>query len=497
MVLGDQLNPASAAFDGFDDRRDAVLQIEADEEARYVPQHKQRLVLFFSAMRHFRDAARAVGRRVVYSALDDDENRGTLAAELIRIAAELEPEQIMVLEPGDWRVRAALAALDLPIEFRPDRDFLCDTRTFEEFAEGRRSLVLEDFYRMMRRRLGILIDRDGEPIGGAWNFDRENRKAFGRKGAPLIPPRLLPEPDRVTGEVMALVERRFPDAPGRMAALIHPVTRAHAQLVLDGFVRMMLPDFGHFQDAMLGGKPFLFHSLLSPALNLHLLSAREVVDAVLDSPADAPLNAVEGFVRQIIGWREFVRGIYWRHMPDYAAMNVLDAQLPMPRFYWTGETEMRCLADAIGHTIEHGYAHHIERLMVLGQFTLLLGVRPYDVHRWHLSMFVDAIDWVSLPNALGMSQHGDGGIVGTKPYVASGNYIARMSDHCRRCRYDPHKAVGDDACPFTTLYWDFLARHAQRFAGSQRMRYQYANLRRKDEKELNSQLSHRDFLIWS
>ena len=215
-----------------------------------------------------------------------------------------------------------------------------------------------------------------------------------------------------------------------------------------------------------------------------MLNPREVVDRAIGALGRAPLPAVEGFVRQIVGWREFVRGIYWHFMPGYAERNALDAQHPAPRFLWTGETDMRCMAEATRHTIEHAYAHHIERLMVLGLFNLLLGVRPTDVHRWHLSMFWDAIDWVSLPNALGMSQHADGGVIGTKPYAASGNYIDRMSDYCRGCRYDPRKATGDDACPFTTLYWDFLARHRGRFATNPRMRYPYLNLDRKETGEV-------------
>ena len=284
---------------------------------------------------------------------------------------------------------------------------------------------------------------------------------------------------------MAMVQRLFPNNPGRLDDFDLPVSGAQAKRVLEDFVTHRLASFGRYQDAMRGGEAVLFHSRLSVPLNLHMLQPRDVVDAALRQH-DVPLNSLEGFIRQIIGWREFVRGIYWRLMPDYAERNALDADLPMPRFFWTGETDMRCLHEAIGHTIEHGYAHHIERLMVLGQFCLLLGVRPYDVHRWHISMFVDAIDWVSLPNTLGMSQHADGGTIGTKPYAASGNYINRMSDHCRHCRYDPHKSVGANACPFTTLYWDFLARHAARFRNNRRMTFPYRNLARKDRHEVSA-----------
>ncbi len=373
---------------------------------------------------------------------------------------------------------------NLPIEIREDRHFLCSRETFDAFADEHPRLILETFYRFMRRRLGVLLEPDGTPRGGAWNFDAENREPLNRNKAPPIPRPLRFTPDPVTEEVLAAVARGFPDSPGRLDGFDLPVTREHGLALLEDFTAHRLSHFGRYQDAMLGGEPYLFHSRLSGPLNLHLLRPDEVVNAVLSNPGGAPLNAVEGYVRQVIGWREFARGIYWRFMPDYAEENALGADLPVPRFYWTGETDMRCLSEAIGHTIDHAYAHHIERLMVLGLFCLLLGVRPYDVHRWHMSMFWDAIDWVSLPNTLGMSQHGDGGVVGTKPYAASGNYINRMSDHCRHCRYTPGKATGEDACPFTTLYWDFLARHRTRFAKNARMKYAYLNLARKDPGEV-------------
>lgn len=345
---------------------------------------------------------------------------------------------------------------------------------------------METFYRFMRRKLRILVDDDDNPVGGAWNFDAENRKSFGLRERPQFEPLPKFDPDQTTRDVIDTVKKLFPDSPGRIESFNLPVTRTQARTALENFVTHRLPQFGTYQDAMRGGEPFLYHSVLSGPLNLHVLDPREVIDQVLDRGATAPLNAIEGFVRQIAGWREFVRGIYWRRMPEYAHENALEAHLPMPGFYWTGDTEMRCLSEAIGHTIDHAYAHHIERLMVLGLFALLLGVRPYDVHLWHMSMFWDAIDWVSLPNTLGMSQHGDGGVVGTKPYAASGNYINRMSNHCRNCRYDPKLAVGENACPFTTLYWDFLARNRRHLGSNIRMKYQYANLDRKDAGELRS-----------
>jgi deoxyribodipyrimidine photolyase-related protein len=441
---------------------------------------------FFSAMRNFRDAQRANGRRVFYSELDDPRNRGSLSSEISRYIDEIAPNRIKVLDPGDWRVANSLRKLVLPIEFCDDRDFLRSRPAFEEFSRAHSRPAMETFYRTMRRKLGILIDQNGKPIGGTWTLDSDNRAAFGRDGPPMHIRMKRFRPNSATKEATAMVQREFSDNPGKLDTFDLPVTREQAVSALDDFVEHRLADFGRYQDAMYSREPFLFHSYLSGLLNLHLLTPREVIESTLRNTGNAPLNSIEGFVRQVIGWREFVRGIYWREMPGYADLNVLEADLPVPVFYWTGETDMRCLAEAIGHTIDHAYAHHIERLMVLGLFCLLLGVRPYDVHLWHMSMFWDAIDWVSLPNALGMSRYGDGGVVGTKPYVASGSYINRMSDYCGHCRYDPREATGETACPFTTLYWDFLARHERRFAKNPRMRQQYANLHRKDDGELGN-----------
>ncbi len=494
LVLGDQLDERSAAFDGFESAEDAICQMEVREEAAYIPQHKLRIAFFFTAMRHFRDSQRAKQRRAIYSEIGDPANRGSFSAELRRHFDELKPGRIIVLEPGDWRVRRQLEETGLPIEFRADRHFLCSQEVFNRFADEHPRLTLETFYRFMRRSLDVLLNPDGSPVGGAWNFDAENRAPFNRKTAPPIPKPIEFVPDAVTREVLKIVAKQFPNNPGRLSGFRFPVTREQAAAALDDFVSHRLSNFGRYQDAMLEGEPLLFHSHLSGPLNLHLLNPREVIHAAISHPGGAPLNAVEGFVRQVIGWREFVRGIYWRQMPHYADSNALDANLPMPRFYWTGETGMRCLSQAIGHTIDYAYAHHIERLMVLGLFALLLGVRPYDVHRWHMSMFWDSVDWVSLPNALGMSQHGDGGVIGTKPYAASGNYINRMSDHCKLCRYKPDKAVGEDACPFTILYWDFLDRHKSRFARNPRMKYPYLNLSRKDPAELKLIRSRADAL---
>ena len=488
LVLGDQLNRDSAVFDDSDKGRDAVLMLEVTEEAVYVPQHKLRLTLFFSAMRHFRDRLRDDGWEVCYSHLDERNNRGNLASELSRWLNKTRPGSLLVCRPGDYRVlgmiEQVVQVVGCQLDLREDCHFYSDPQEFADYADGRENLRLEHFYRWMRRRHDVLIE-DGKPVGGDWNYDADNRKSFGKDGPGKIKAPRAFRPDYLTRDVMAMVEKRFPNHPGETDDFDYPVTPTQAQTALRDFVKHRLARFGDYQDAMAAGRPYLFHSRLSAVLNLHLLDPRTVVDAVVAAyeSGDAPLNAVEGLVRQILGWREFVRGIYWWKMPDYAEMNALDADQGMPALMWNGETEMCCVRDSVRQLNRHAYAHHIQRLMVLGQFALLLGVRPDAVNRWHLAMYIDAVDWVSVPNVLGMSQYADGGVMASKPYAASGAYIDRMSDYCADCRYEPRSATSASACPFTVLYWDFLSRNRQRIGRNQRLGLQYRNLDRKSDEE--------------
>jgi deoxyribodipyrimidine photolyase-related protein len=484
IVLGDQLDAGAAVLDGFDPARDGILMTEAAEEATYVPQHRKRLVLFFAAMRHFAEGQRALGRRVLYHRIDDDRAPLTLADSLRAAIAAEAPAEIAVTRPGDWRVLEALRTVAPDLRLVEDRHFLSTPADWAEMRAGRQRFILEDYYRALRRRTGWLMDGD-EPVGGAWNFDKENRRPFGPNGPGFTPGRPGPVDDPITAEVIRFVNLRFPDAPGTTEGFAEPVTRAQALVHLQHFIDHRLPLFGDHQDAIALGQPTLWHSRLSAALNLKLLTAREVCEAAIVAWEEgrAPLNAVEGFVRQILGWREFTRGVYWTLMPTYAEGNALEAEAPLPAFFWTGETDMACLRDALGQLHREAYAHHIQRLMVLGLYLMLHGVRPAETNAWHIGMYIDAIDWVSLPNMLGMSQHADGGVMGTKPYCASGAYIDRMSDACRTCRFDPKQATGPKACPFTTLYWDFLARHEMRFRPNMRMKMQLANLDRKTPEE--------------
>ena len=487
VMLGDQLDFHSAALDDFDKERDQIWMAEVADESTHVWTHKARIAMFLAAMRNFHAALERRRYPVRYRKLDDPQNLGSLAAELKHAIKECRPEKIVLVRPGEWRVRESLreAAADVPVDEREDRHFYSTPAEFEAHAKGRKQLRLEFFYRELRRKHDVLMTGD-QPEGGKWNYDSENRGAFGKQGPPSLRPPKAFKPNAITQEVFNLVERTFPDHPGSLQHFDWPVTAKQAQTALHDFVEHRLSTFGDYQDAMWTDEPYLYHSRLSAALNLKLIDPREVVDAAVAAyhGGHAPLNSVEGFVRQILGWREYVRGIYWASMPEYLERNELGAKAPLPDFYWDGETEMNCLAQAIGQTLDYGYAHHIHRLMVTGLFALLLGVDPKQVHAWYLAVYVDAVEWVELPNSLGMSQFADGGVMASKPYVATGKYIQRMSNYCQGCRYDPAKAVGDDACPFTTLYWDFLDRHQSRLAGNNRMVMQLKNLERKKEEDV-------------
>ena len=501
IVLGDQLDAQSSALEGFDATQDVVWMAEVAEESTHVWSAKQRIAVFLSAMRHFAEALRECGLPLVYARLDEPGNLGTLPAELSKVITQLQPTALVLTAPGDWRVLQSLRAVAkqhaLALDLRDDTHFFSTVREFAAHADGRKQLRLEYWYRELRHKHGILMEGKA-PVGGQWNFDADNREAFGKAGPQNVPPPTRFAPDTITQEVMALVNTRFASHPGTLHSFGWPVTRPQALLALQAFIAQRLPLFGQYEDAMWAGEAWLYHSHLSCALNLKLLNPREVVQAAEDAyrTGHAPLAAVEGFIRQILGWREFVRGVYWSHMPDYLERNALDARAALPAWYWTGQTDMACLKDAITQTLEQGYAHHIQRLMVTGLYALLLGVKPQAVHAWYLSVYVDAVEWVELPNTLGMGQFGDGGLMASKPYVASGKYIQRMSNHCKACKYDPAQPTGPNACPYTTLYWDFLMRHEELLKKNPRMAMQLKNLARLDatarEAIKDQATSHRD-----
>ena len=491
IILGDQLDPNSAVFEGETDAEHHFWMAEVTCETTRIRSHKIRTGYFISAMRHFRDTLKDRGHSLIYRTFDETGDtpdfRSALEKDLPRIA----PDKLRMVPPGEYGLYLTFtdiaARQGLELEWLPDRHFLTSPRAFRAYAKGRKQLRMEYFYREMRKQSGLLLDADGNPEGGKWNYDAANRSAFPISGPDPLPRHKRFPPDALTRGVLEEIDRRFPDHPGDPATFDWPVTPAQALEALEDFIEHRLPLFGKYQDAIWTGEPFLYHARLSCALNVKLIDPLTVCKAVEAAwradPVRIPLEAAEGFIRQIIGWREYVRGIYWLKMPGYLDKNELSATRDLPGFYWTGETDMACMRDALNQTLTYGYAHHIQRLMVTGLFSLLLGVDPRQIHEWYLAVYLDAVEWVELPNTLGMSQYADGGIMASKPYAATGKYIRRMSNACAGCRYNPATRTGEDACPFTTLYWDFLDRHRDTLAANPRMSLQVRNLERISETE--------------
>lgn len=499
LVLGDQLTFDNPALAGFDPGCDRVLMIEAASEATQVWSHRARIALFLSAMRHFRQALADRGWPCDYLALDDESLPADFAQRLAGALRARRPQVLAVCEPGEWRMDELLQAqareAGVPLERLEDTHFLCSRSAFARWAAGRRELRMEYFYREMRRRHGVLMQGD-QPAGERWNFDADNRQGFGARGPGLVPPPLRFEPDAITREVLALVAARFADHPGSLDSFAWPVTREQALALLHDFIEARLPDFGPFQDAMWTGLPWGWHALLSTSLNLHLLHPREVIDAAECAWREqgVPLASVEGFIRQVLGWREFIRGVYWLDMPGLREANHFDHHQPLPAWYWTGDTRMACMREVVGQTLAHGYAHHIQRLMVTGQFALLAGLSPQAVADWYLAMYVDAIEWVELPNVAGMALFANGGRFTSKPYVASGQYVARMSNYCEGCAYRPQQRHGQGACPMTTFYWAFLDRHEEALARNPRTALMVRNVARLEDAERAAIRAHADLL---
>lgn len=487
IVFGDQLDLEATLIRSLAPG-DTILMMEVASESRHVPSHKQRTALFLSAMRHFAATLKRRQVPVRYIALDDPENTGAFETEIARAVAALGPTQIVCTHPGEWRVLAMLERVGdstgIPVSILPDEHFITTPDEFAAWAKDRASLTMEFFYREQRRKTGYLMEGEGKrakPAGGEWNFDKENRLPFGKQGpSPRPRPPLAFAPDAITRAVLAAMTHMLPDLPGSVEAFAWPVTREQALAALDDFITHRLAQFGPFEDAMWTNEATLYHSTLSSALNLKLLNPRACCERAIQAyrAGQAPLQSVEAFVRQIIGWREFIRGVYELEGPAYGDRNGLDQHGQLPPLYWTADTDMACMKACVGQVLETGFGHHIQRLMVTGNFALISGVHPRAVSDWYLGMFVDGVDWVTLPNALGMVMHADRrqgaakgvtGLVGTKPYAASGKYIQRMSNYCTTCRYDPAERSGPVACPVTVFYWDFLIRIRHTLAPNQRM----------------------------
>ena len=477
LILGDQLSQSLSALRGANPDTDTIFMCEVMAEATYVKHHKKKIALIFSAMRAFGNALHKQGFQVDYIALDHPENTGSFDSEVARAVARWKPQKLITTKASEYRVLqmqlAWFETLSCDVALLEDERFICSTARFNAWADdGRKALRMEFFYRDMRRLTGLLMDGD-KPEGGQWNFDHDNRK-------PAKPDLFMPQikrfaPSPETQAVLDLVAARFPDHFGDLEPFWFGVTAQDAKAALDDFIAVALPKFGDYQDAMLRDHKFLYHGLISFYLNIGLLDPLQTCRAVEASwrAGHCPLNAAEGFIRQILGWREYVRGIYWHEMPNYAASNALEATKPLPDFYWSGQTDMACMKAAITQTKEEAYAHHIQRLMVTGNFAMMAGINPHEVHEWYLAVYADAFEWVEMPNTIGMSQFGDGGLLASKPYAASGAYIDRMSDYCAGCRYDVKEKTGPKACPFNYLYWDFLVRHRDKFAKNPRMAVMY------------------------
>lgn len=468
LILGDQLTPDIAALKAANAAHDIVVMAEVRTEGTYVPHHPQKIALILTAMRKFAAQLQAAGWQVAYSRLDDPDNSQSIPGELLRRAAECGAKEVLATRPGEWRLIEALETLPLKTHLIEDDRFIASHAEFDAWGEGRKQLRMEWFYRDMRRKTKLLMEGN-KPVGGQWNYDAENRK---RAQPDLLRPKPLRfAPDAVTIEVLTLVETHFANHFGRLRPFHWATDRTGALQALDHFITHSLPRFGDEQDAMLSDDPLLSHSLLSPYLNIGLLTPLEVCQAAESAwqAGHAPLNAVEGFIRQIIGWREFVRGIYFHQGPDYLTRNALGHTRDLPPLYWGAKTKMNCLSHAVAQTRDLAYAHHIQRLMVTGTFGLMAGINPAQLHEWYLAVYIDAFEWVEAPNTVGMSQFADGGLLGSKPYAASGAYINRMSDYCDACQYNVKDRVGPKACPFNLLFWNFIHRHRDRLSTNPRM----------------------------
>ena len=486
LILGDQLSPEISSLKDADKSRDIILLCEVFDEAVYVKHHQKKIAFLFSAMRHFAASLSDAGWNVDYVRLDQDGNSHSFSGEVARAVERHAPESVIATFASEWRVLTEMRdwenTLPCAVELRDDDRFYCSLDEFATWADGRKQLRMEYFYRELRRKTGILMSGN-DPIGGQWNYDAENR---GRAPDGLeVPKHTSFVPDDITNEVLTLVEDRFGDHFGKLRPFEFAVTHEQAAYVLDRFIAERLPLFGTYQDAMVEGEPFMFHAHIGLYLNCGLLSPQQAIIAAENAyhAGAAPLNATEGFIRQILGWREFVRGLYWLKMPEYAEQNALEAHRPLPAFFWTADTKMNCLKQCVSETRDHAYAHHIQRLMVLGNFALLAGLSPKEVNEWFMIVYADAYEWVELPNVSGMALYADGGVLASKPYASGGAYIERMSNYCRSCHYKVKQKNGEQACPFNYLYWDFLIRHQDRLSGNARMGMMYRTLAKmSDEK---------------
>ncbi len=483
VILLDQISESITSLRGINKADDIVMMCECIEDFTYIPHHPKKIAFQLSAIRHFRDKLLSDGYRVEYTELSDK----NLSDEILRITNDLKVNRIIITEPSEYRVQEKIInltkLLDIEFEILADDRFLCTKEQFAKWAKDKKQLRMEFFYREMRKKYKILLEKNGSPVGGSWNYDKENREVFKEKIK--SPRRISHKKDQTTISILEFVSKKFNENFGKFEPFHFAVTREQALMEAKQFMQDILPNFGKHQDVMVSGEAYLFHSLLSTYLNIGLLLPLELCQMAENEyhKGKAPLNSVEGFIRQILGWREYIRGIYWTFMPKYLEMNFLGATRSLPDSFWGKPTKMFCIEEVVNHTKEHAYSHHIQRLMITGNFALLTGINPVEVHKWYLAVYADAYEWVEVPNTMGMALFSDGGIVASKPYAASGKYINRMSDFCKKCKYDPEKLIGDDACPFNALYWNFFIQHKEQLKSNRRLAYVFSTLNRFDEEK--------------
>lgn len=479
LILADQLSHSLPSLKGCDLNNDWVLMAEVRTEAKYVKHHKKKIAFLFSAMRHFALELKGEGHNLVYRKYDDKNNQGSLMAEVELLCKQKVIDKIVLTHPGEFRVLADMKSwqqrLGIPVDILEDQRFLASPSEFANWAKGRKQLRMEYFYREMRKVWHFLMDGD-RPVGDKWNYDSANRKPLPKRMSPPKP--TMFEPDSITLEVIKLVSKEFVDHFGQLHNFHFAVTREQALLVLKEFIEQRLVNFGDYQDAMVEGEPWMYHSHISFYLNCGLLTPKEVITQAEHAyrNGNAPLNATEGFIRQVLGWREYVRGLYWLKMPEYKNENFLEASRSLPQFFWDTQTKMNCLHQCTKETFENAYAHHIQRLMILGNFALLAGLHPDEVNEWYLIVYADAYEWVEMPNVSGMILFADGGLLASKPYAASGSYINRMSNYCQSCHYNVKEKVGAQACPYNYLYWNFLDTNKEKLGNNPRLAMPYRTL---------------------
>jgi deoxyribodipyrimidine photolyase-related protein len=487
LILGDQLDEMHSWFKT-PDKNVTFVMMEIRQETDYVKHHIQKVAAFFAAMRAFSARLGKLGHKVIYLRLDDRQNLQTIRANLQHLLATQKYDRVEYLLPDEYRLDEQLKnmakKLQLDVTTVDTEHFMTERQALKDFFAGKKRYLMESFYRSMRKRHDILMEKD-KPCGGQWNYDQKNRQAY--DGQVAMPKPLFFKND--VSDICTTIQKMKVQTFGEIepSRLIWPTTRAQSLKLLNAFVKSGLPAFGTYQDAMTAKNWYLFHSRLSFALNTKMLRPLEVIQAALKAwrkkKSRIEIQQVEGFVRQILGWREYMRGIYWALMPDLDSMNYFDHARALPGYYWTGKTRMNCMRLAIGQSLQHAYAHHIQRLMITGNFALLAGVDPAEVDAWYLGVYIDAIQWVELPNTRAMSQFADGGQVATKPYISSAKYIHSMSDYCDTCDYDWKKRHGDMACPFNSLYWEFYNRHRRLLGKNARVAMMYRVWDRMDTDE--------------